>query len=183
MRRHLVIVALGLLPAWAASAAELPTRKAGLWDLKMTFEGRNVPPQTIQHCTDPATDKLMTANFGALGREQCSQRDIQVSGSTITMDSVCKFGAVTSTSHAVVSGDFNRAYTVKVTSRREGGPAAAGGETNMTIEATWVGPCKSDQKAGDMVLPGGQKFNVRDLQNRPGGPGGPGGPPTPGQRK
>ena len=81
----------------------------------------------------------------------------------------------------VVTGDFNSAYVVKVNSKRSGGPAAPGmpAETNMTIEAKWLGPCKPGQKAGDMILPGGQKINVLDLQKFQ-MPGGPGGPPRPG---
>jgi hypothetical protein len=36
----------------------------------------------------------------------------------------------------------------------------------MTIEATWLGPCKADQKPGDMVMANGMKMNIRDM---PGG--------------
>ena len=34
----------------------------------------------------------------------------------------------------------------------------------MTIEAKWTGPCKSDQKPGDVIMPNGMKMNVGDLQ-------------------
>jgi hypothetical protein len=174
MHRHLPIVC-ALVCALPAAAAELPIRKAGLWDLKMTIEGRNTAAPAMQHCTDPSTDKLMTSNFGNLGREDCSKRDIQVAGRTITVDSICTFSGMKMTTHAVIGGDFNSAYTVKLTSTREGGPAAAGGTTTMTIEAKWLGACKADQKPGDMILPGGQKINVVDMQKLqlPAGLGGP----------
>src|SRR5438874_1420231 len=58
MHRHLLIVVCVLACASAAAAAELPIRKAGLWDMKMVIEGRNTPAPTMQHCTNPATDKL-----------------------------------------------------------------------------------------------------------------------------
>lgn len=48
----------------AALALDLPTRKAGVWELKMIFEGRNLPDQVMKQCVDAATDKLMSANFG-----------------------------------------------------------------------------------------------------------------------
>ena len=35
----------------------------------------------------------------------------------------------------------------------------------MTIEAKWLGACKADQKPGDMIMAGGRKMNIRDLQN------------------
>ena len=152
--------------ATAAFAAELPTRKAGLWDMKMTFEGRNLPPQAMQHCVDATTDKLMNAQFGGMSKDICSKQDVQVSGNTITMDSVCKFGPSTATSHAVITGSFDRAYTVKVTTTRDGGPQMPGvapnQPTNMTIEAKWLGPCKPDQKPGDVVV-NGRKMNVLEM--------------------
>jgi hypothetical protein len=158
--------------ATTAIAAELPTRKAGLWDMKMIFEGRNLPAQTMQHCVDAKTDKLMHSQFGGMSKEACSKQDMQVSGNTITMDSVCKFGAATSTSHAVITGSFDQAYTVKMTSTREGGPQmpgiAAGQPTNMTIEAKWIGPCKADQKPGDVVMANGIKMNVLEMPSIPG---------------
>ena len=84
------------------------------------------------------------------------------------VDSVCQVGASTITSHGVITGDFNSAYTVKVTSTREGAAAPgmpANGATNMTIEAKWLGACTADQKPGDIIMAGGRKINVRDLQN------------------
>ena len=177
---------VSLAAATPSSALDLPTRKAGLWEINMSFEGRNLPTQAIQQCVDAATDKLMNSIGGSVGQAGCSKQDVQKVGATMVVDSICKIGPMTMTSNAVISGDFNSAYTVKVSSKTDGAamPGMPAGRTsNTTIEAKWAGPCKSDQKAGDMVLPGGQKFNVRDLQNRPGGPGGPGGPPTPGQRK
>jgi hypothetical protein len=29
-------------------AADMPTRKVGLWEIKMEFEGRNLPGQTVR---------------------------------------------------------------------------------------------------------------------------------------
>src|SRR5215813_3559911 len=59
-----------------ALAAEIPARKAGLWELKMTLEGRGAAMPTVQHCIDAATDKQMNAMGGGNGRaEQCSKKD------------------------------------------------------------------------------------------------------------
>jgi len=72
--------------------------------------------------------------------------------------------ATTSTSHGVVTGDFNSAYTVKVNSKREGAERSgcrADGNSNMTIEAKWLSawPCRSS--AGDMIRPGRPQVNIR----------------------
>jgi hypothetical protein len=174
MHRHLALAIGGLIVATSASAVELPTRKAGLWELKMTFEGGNVPPQTMQHCVDAQTDKLMNANFGGAGRNSCTQKNVQVNGDTITIDSECLFGTIKSTSHAVVAGRFDQAYTVKVTSFLEGGPAKPGQPTrrerHMSIEAKWLGACKPGQRPGDIITSNGMKMNVLDMHMTPGRP-------------
>ena len=168
MHPRLTIIAFTLVCASPAAALDLPARKAGLWELKMNFEGRTIPPQTIQQCIDAATDKQMNSIGGNMGRETCSKQDVQKVGSTIVVNSVCQIGPTKTTSHGVITGDFNSAYTVKVSSKREGGPAVPGmpadGTSNMTMEAKWLGACKPDQKAGDIVMPGGFKMNVKDME-------------------
>jgi hypothetical protein len=165
--RIAIVVACGLAIASAASAAEMPQRKAGLWDLKMTFESRGVPPQSMQQCVDAATDKLMSSNFGGMTKEACSQQDIKTAGGTIMVDSVCKFGEATTISHATITGSFDSAYTVRVTSTRKGGPAipgmTPGQPVNMTIEAKWLGACKAGQKPGDIIMANGFKMNVLNM--------------------
>jgi hypothetical protein len=37
------------------------------------------------------------------------------------------------------------------------------GATTMGIAAKWLGPCKADQKPGDMIMAGGRKLNIRDM--------------------
>jgi hypothetical protein len=53
---------------------------------------------------------------------------------------------------------------VKVTSHSQGGASGAGRDSSMTLEAKWLGACKADQKAGDIVMPGGLKMNVKDME-------------------
>ncbi len=183
MRHALAVIALTVAAAAPAAALDLPARKAGLWELKMTFEGRNTPPQVSQHCIDAETDKLLSSIGNNARDDKCQKQDMQKVGGTIVIDSVCKFGQSTTTSHSVISGDFNSGYTVKTTSKREGGPSIPGlpsdGTSNMTIEAKWTGACQADQKPGDMMMPNGMKMNIRDLQSMPGMPGGPARPAPP----
>ena len=171
---RLIRAALPLLVcATPVLAAEIPARKAGLWEMKMTLEGRGVAMPSIQHCIDATTDKQMSA-VGANARENCSKKDVKVSGNTVTVDSVCDIGnGASAVSHAVVSGDFNSTYVVKVNSKRTGGPIVPGApaETNMTIEAKWLGPCKADQRPGDMIMGNGMKININDV-SKMGGPAG-----------
>jgi Protein of unknown function (DUF3617) len=150
--------------ALAASAVELPTRKAGLWEMKMVRTGTPMPEMTMQHCTDAATDKEMSTTFSPMSKETCSKNDIQKTATGYTTDSICTVSGMSVTSHSETSGDFNSAYTVKVTSHSQGGPSGSQRETTMTLEAKWLGPCKADQKPGDIVMPGGFKMNVKDME-------------------
>ena len=165
MRLFVPVLALGAVFVSSAVAQEIPTRRAGLWEVTISHEGRNTPPQTMQQCTDAETDKLMNAFGGDLSADLCSKQEVKKSGSTIVINAICQIGPMKSTSQSVVTGDFNSNYTVKVTSKLEGVPAAAqglGGTT--TIQARWVGACKPDQRPGDIVMSNGQTMNIRDLR-------------------
>ena len=168
MVRRVCLIAGLLVAAAPAWALDLPTRKAGLWEMTMEFQGHSkLPMQTMKQCTDAASDKLMTYNFGGAAEKNCQKQDIKNTGGTITIDSVCSFGGNTSTSHAVVSGDFNSAYAVDVVSKREGAAPSgqrAYGESHMKIAAKWVGPCAAGQKPGDVVMSNGRTMNVLDMQ-------------------
>jgi len=165
MRRQLCIVAACLCAASTAGAAELPARKAGQWEITMEFAGHHLPARTIRQCIDQATDKLMN-KIG--GEGSCSKREFSNVGATMAVDSVCTFGGATTTSHAVVTGSFDSAYTVDVTSTRNGGPPipgmAPGGAMHMKIAAKWLGPCPADERPGDMMMGNGMKINVLDMQ-------------------
>jgi hypothetical protein len=117
----------------------------------------------MQHCTDETTDKEMSTTFSPMAKEACSRRDIAKTATGYVSDSVCGVGGVTMTSHSEVVGDFNSAYTIKTTAHSDKG---AGGvhDISSSIEAKWLGPCKPDQKPGDIVMPGGFKMNIKDAQ-------------------
>jgi len=155
---------LTLLPALDAGAVEMPIRKAGLWEMMVLRTGSSLPEMTMQHCTDETTDKEMSTTFSPMAKEMCSKQDIQKTATGYVSDSVCKVGAMSITSHSDINGDFNSGYTVKSTSHNEGGPANVPRDSTTTVEAKWLGACKADQKPGDIVMPGGMKMNVKDME-------------------
>lgn len=150
-----------LLAVSAAGAAELPTRKPGLWEMTMLRDGTTAGLPAMQHCTDAAIDKEMTSIVGNV-QEQCSRKDITKVGDTIVIDSVCTFGGMKSTARSEITGDFNSAYSVKVTTNIEGGPRP--GASTMTIQAKWLSPCLSNQRPGDIIMPG-IKMNLKDIRD------------------
>jgi len=168
MMRQLLALgsALGLLALApvGANAVELPLRKAGLWEMKVLRAGAPSPDMTMQQCTDETTDKDMSTAFSPMGKEMCSKQDIQKTATGYVTDSVCGIAGMSIKSHAEITGDFNSAYTVKSTSHSEGGPAGMPRDSTTTIEAKWLGACKPDQKAGDIMMPGGMKMNIKDME-------------------
>jgi len=160
----LALALLALLPANNAAAVELPVRKAGLWEMKVLITGSPTPDMTMQQCTDATTDKEMSTSFSPMAKDVCSKQDIQKTATGYVSDSVCGIGGMSIKSHAVITGDFNSAYTVKSTSQSTGGPAGTPRDSTTTIEAKWLGACKPDQKPGDIVMPGGFKMNIKDME-------------------
>jgi Protein of unknown function (DUF3617) len=154
----------GLLAPISAGAVELPVRKAGLWEMKVQNAGAPKPEMTMQQCTDETTDKDMSTSFSPMAKEICSKQDIQKTATGYVSDSVCGVAGMTIKAHAEIIGDFNSAYTVKSTSHSEGGMAGTGRDNSTVIEAKWLGACKGDQKAGDIMMPGGMKINIKDME-------------------
>ena len=118
----------------------------------------------MQHCTDETTDKEMSTAFSPMSKEVCSKQNIQKTATGYVTDSVCSMAGVSMTSHSEITGDFNSAYTVKSTSHSEHGPPGLPRDATTAIEAKWLGACKGDQKPGDIVMPGGFKLNIKDVE-------------------
>jgi hypothetical protein len=150
-----------------ALAAELPSRKPGLWEVKTSFGNGNVPAQVIRQCVDASTDQMMQARSVGSSQRDCTKRDVQRSGDTITIDSACTVAGKARTSHIVITGSFDSAYTMTLTSQDEGAPA---GSRSMTMAVKWISACAADQKPGDMIMADGRKMNILNAQ-RPGMPG------------
>src|ERR1700733_10161071 len=174
MTPRVISTLLITLVAMPALAAEMPARKAGLWEITTSAGNR----RAIRQCIDAATDQRMQSRAGTgpapgtgpgAGTPPCSKRDVQKTGDTVTIDSTCTVAGRTVNTHAVVTGSFDSSYTMTVTSQGDGIPAGAG---TMTMWAKWLGPCAADQRPGDMIMPNGMKINILDLQKR-GSPGAP----------
>jgi hypothetical protein len=168
MRNIGVVLLIAMAPG-AALAADLPPRKAGLWEIKMNFEGRP-GTQAIQQCVDPETDAIMQSSATNIG-SQCSKRDIVKTGDTMTIDSVCTVAGHEASSRAVVKGSFDSDYTMTVSSKSDAGAI------NLTVTGKWLGPCEAGQRPGDLILPNGIKLNLKDMGKSLPVPGG--APPMP----
>lgn len=154
--------------AGPAVAIDYPARKPGLWEMRSDDgSGAKEGSHTMQQCIDAASDKALRDMGQGMGKDLCSKQELSSDGGKLVMDSVCKIGNTVATSHAVMSGDFGTAYRME--SKSSYSPPLMGrAEGHSVMEAKWIGPCKADQKPGDMVMPNGMKMNVLDMaKNRP----------------
>lgn len=143
-----------------ASAADAPARKPGLWEIKTTIDGRG-RPVTVQQCIDAATDQMLQSSAGPFSAAACAGREVNKSGTGMTIDSHCSFNGKAASAHADITGSFDSAYTMTVTAEGVDLPAA-----KMTMEGKWLGVCAAGQTPGDVVMANGAKVNIPELQRR-----------------
>jgi hypothetical protein len=170
MRFAATVALLGLIYSLPASAAELPARKPGLWEVRTTIDNSNSQARVVKQCIDAATDQMLQSNAGPFAASACPERDVKRSENSMTIDSRCTVGGKPATAHSVATGNFDSQYTMTVTSQSEELP---GGKMTMTMEAKWLGPCAADQKPGDVIMNNGVKINIPELQKRSLSPGSP----------
>ena len=150
-----------LVGAMPVSATELPARKPGLWEVKTSIGNNIAAARSIQQCIDAATDQMLQSNAGPFAAAACPQREVKNTADSITIDSTCTLGGKAATAHAVITGSFDSAYTMTVTSQNDELP---GGKMTMTMDAKWLGPCAADQKPGDLIMGNGVKVNILQMQ-------------------
>ena len=167
VRKTVAISLLGMVIASIAGtalASDLPKRKPGLWEISMNVEGApNMGP--MQQCIDRNTDNLMQQQ-AKQGKSECSVTDVKPSGSKVTIHTVCKLEGTTVTTDGVFEGSFETSYRGTMKSRFNP-PMHGMSESNMTLEARWVGPCKPGQKPGDVVMPNMGGMDMNKMMNDP----------------
>jgi hypothetical protein len=173
MFKPLMLLPLAVIATPALSAGfDLPPRKPGQWEMSIQVDTAAMPPQIIRMCLDAETDKLLNAKFGGMASKMCSRQDQKKDGDSIVLESECRIGDMTTSSHTVVTGDFDSAYTMKTDVKMSGSNAPRGIQGTMpegpmsqatTISAKRVGDCAAGFKPGDIDLGEGRTVNVRDM--------------------
>ena len=154
---------IGLGAMQPAAAAELPTRKPGLWEIKIKLTGGAAPTAVMKHCTDETTDRQMSTMFNPLAQQPCPSNDVQKHPDRTTVDSVCRADNKSVTLHSDITGDFVTKYMVVTETKTQEGPDSEPSVTSMTLEGRFLGPCKPGQKPGDVMMAGGLRVNVKNM--------------------
>ncbi len=131
-----------------------PHRKAGLWEVAIDSSGGPGVQLNGQMCIDASTDKDFAWHGPHSPSQNCEKTVMRPAMGGMTFDSVCRMGSRTITSHGVVTGDFNSAYNVDVTTRMEPARPGMPEEMKSQIKARWLGPCPAGMKPGGMKMGG-----------------------------
>ena len=148
----------------SVQAAEMPKRKAGLWEINTRMDG--MPAMgAIQQCIDQNTDDLMQQQ-ARKEKQNCSVIDITPLGNKVTVHSVCKVQSSTATTDAVFIGSFDSSYKGDMHTRFSP-PMHGTSETKMSFDARWIGPCKPGQKPGEVIMPNVGGVNINEMMKDP----------------
>ncbi len=160
MSRAMLMVSLLFLMSSSIAALDVPRRKSGLWEISMNVQGAPAP-MISQMCIDQQTDDMTRSIGMQKGQATCSKNEFRREGSRYISESVCKAGKTTTTTRGVFTGDFSTSYTGELNSSFDP-PLAGRKDSAMVFKARWTGSCKAGMKPGDMIMPGGMKFNLND---------------------
>ena len=99
-----------------------------------------------------------------MAKQICAKQDIQKTATGYVSDSDCNVAGMAIDLACRDHRRFQfRLYGEDHLARARRRRPARTRDTTMTLEAKWLGACKPDQKPGDIVMPGGFKMNVRDM--------------------
>jgi hypothetical protein len=154
MQFFFLFAALFLMSGLALGASDLPKRKSGLWEIKLSNPAvKGV--QAMQQCIDEKTDDLMK---NRTVKQSCSKNEMRREADKWVAESICQFDGSTAKTRAVFTGKFDSTYRADIKSTYEP-PLHGMRESSAVIEAKWLGVCKPGQSPGDIFIPGMPNMN------------------------
>lgn len=152
----------------AAEDADLPLRKAGLWEVHTSIdEGQGARNQRLTMCIGEQMERDSVRASTMENRSGCSKYEIKKSSDETTVDAFCVYDERQVTNHTEMRGDFKTAFSVKVVSTTAGkAPRAQGGQpvnVHRTIvqEGKYLGESCGELKAGEATTTDGHKVIVQ----------------------
>jgi hypothetical protein len=170
MRRALMILAGALVlgachkPAetGGGAQAQIPRRKAGLWQESVLRDGKPMAMGQSRTCADPNKDNRASVFGRKLGHGICPNHTIvRNADGSYTFTSTCDMGPAGKVSaRGQASGDFSSVYRVRAESDVTGAAfAALNGHHVTEMEVAYVGRCPNGMKPGDVLLANGMKIS------------------------
>jgi hypothetical protein len=168
LTRALILAAgLALLPVVPAVAEEtLPSRKAGMWELKTSMdEGRGPREQSMKLCIDAEMEANTVKASLAEHKQNCEKYEIKKDGGKTVVSMVCTFNGRHVESLTEMDGDFSKSFNIKIASTT----ADTRESTQQTItvkrvilqDGTYLGESCGELKGGEAMAADGTKLMVQ----------------------
>lgn len=148
-----IVAILGTVSS--VQAADPPKQKPGMWEITSAQNG-GPAPMTLKVCIDEKTSQFYLGVNQAL-QKSCSKMETHVTGTTVTKDAVCKFGATYQvTTHGVTTFQGDGSYKSEARSHWDP-PLMGKTETTTTVTGKWLGAaCAAGMKPGEIMTPDGK---------------------------
>ena len=150
-----------LLAPAVAQAEDLPSLKAGLWELTVLSSSTPAPVGSYRQCTDGIInlELLVRATGGA-----CDLKWKRVGGDRIETETNCKLGMISAKGKGSITGDFNSKLRIETSTSISMNDLPAGApkialpnqDQSTVMEVRWIGPCEPGQQPGDFIEPDGK---------------------------
>jgi hypothetical protein len=160
-----LVLAIAIGSLTPADADELPIRRPGLWEIRIKLTGGAAPTAMMRHCTDETVDRQMSTLFNPLSPPPCSKSSVLKEADHYVISSSCTADDKIVKVMSDVSGDFVSNYTVVTETKVQDNPDAEPTLSSMTLEGKYAGSCRLGQKPGDVVMAGGMKVNIKEMDN------------------
>jgi len=126
----------------SASAADMPKRKSGLWEINTVIQsGAETMTEKSQQCIDSATDRFADP---MPDNKKCTRKNENFEDGKLNANSVCRFDVSTVTTQVEFSGDFDSRYTGEIRIKYDP-PVEGVKESYVLLDAKWLGPCEAGQ--------------------------------------
>jgi hypothetical protein len=158
--------------AGVAFAADVPHRRAGLWEIVTGASSTAAPRMSQRVCLDRETDELLDQAGIGVSQQMCSKMETRSNGNEVTVAAICNVGTSRMTSESVTTFTGDTAYQTKVHAVFD--PPLAGRSSSDSVqEGKWAGPCPNDMRPGDMIMTSGgghpheMRTNLHDVLKPP----------------
>ncbi len=157
-----------LILAGTASAeqAELPKRKAGLWELTTSMDDGSGPrEQVLKMCVDAGMERNTVQSSVAEHRANCKSYDIKRSDEAIIVDAECTMSKANVNSRTEMRGDFQASFKVHIESSTwrltESGEQTRVVKRIIDQTGRYVDPSCGELKGGEAMGADGSRILVQ----------------------
>jgi hypothetical protein len=159
-----VAALIAATPICAEEPADLPLRKAGHWEIKTVMdEGFGPREQMLTMCIDADMERNTASASKQEHAKSCSLYEIKKSGDGTVVDAKCQFEGRNVESRTEMSGDFQRAFKILITSTTSGSERGQSIVVKRTItqEGKYLGEDCGGLQAGEAMGSDGHKVMVQ----------------------